>query len=89
MKKTATITVIVLCAYVAFYGAVRWRKLLIWTDYNRKTGVREQPCVGVGRDVRENWIGQTKNAMAPWAFWLSYPLVCCENALRGKQRVQD
>ncbi len=86
MKRASQIILVLLCAYLCVYGLVRWRKILVMHEYRLKEEKVIVRSVGVGWDCRDNWIGKTKNGLAPWIYRICLPLACCENQVRGGRR---
>ncbi len=73
-------------AYVALYGVVRWRKLLVMKEVLLKEQAVQLRYIGPGEDCRFSWRGEVKNWLAPALPGVFYPLVSLENSVRGGKR---
>lgn len=79
---------LLLSGYVAGYGALRWRKLLVRHEY-RSFGIGIGPCVTeirAGHDLRSSGVGAFKNRIATPLAHLYFPLRWIEASLRMSNR---
>lgn len=86
MRRLLILLAATLALYLVGYAALRWRKVLVLHEASVK-GERATICwIGPGRDVRENWRGMLRNAIAGPAAICYAPLGWIEVQVRGRTR---
>ena len=72
--------------YASAYGIARWRKVIVMREQHWKDERMLVRFTGLGQDVRNNWRGNFKNELSPWALSFFRPLEFVENTCRGGKR---
>jgi hypothetical protein len=78
-----------LCFYVVGYGVMRWRKVLIRSEYYPKGTSLGDPVItsiAPGHDLRTSSLGNFKNQVAPSVAFLFTPMRLIESAFWNARR---
>lgn len=88
MRRVVLILVSVAAIYVAGYAVLRWRKVLILREGDRKGCLVEAyRWVDAGHDFRNDWRGRLKNWLSGPATVVFFPLIWVESTARSGRRV--
>lgn len=68
------------------YGLARWRKCIVMCEYYRKEEYVIVRRTWPGFDMRDDWVGRTKNRLNPLLFTVFRPLALIEDRVRGGER---
>ena len=83
------LVVAVLGVYIAGYGVMRWRKVLIRSEYYPKGASLGDPVIteiAPGRDLRTSGLGNFKNQVAPSVAFAFTPMRLIESAFWNSRR---
>lgn len=86
MRRFLFVLAAILALYLASYAALRWRSVLVLHEGSVKGERATTYWIGRGFDVRENWRGSLKNAIAGPAAICFAPLGWVEVQVRGRTR---
>ena len=86
MRRILIALAVILGVYLFGYAVLRWRKVLVLHETDIKGTMTAVRWIGPGQDVRDDWRGNVKNAIAGPAVLVFWPAGWLETEVRGRTR---